>query len=75
MGKSKTLTEQVLSRLKKNNDKGGGSRKYGRNLVKCKFYRVSRSHRNKIAKLRKHLARHSNDNCAKTAYEKAMVTI
>lgn len=60
---------------KKNNDKGGGSKKYGRNRAKCALYRDRRSHTNKLAKLRAHLAHHPHDGCAIHALEVARTQI
>lgn len=70
---SDSLTERLTR--KKSKDRGGGSRKYGRNRVKCAHYRAHRSHKNKLAKLRRHLADHLNDGCAIAALELAKKTI
>ena len=69
-----TLTER-LTKGKGQKQKGGGTKKHGRNAAKCKNYRASRSVRNKIAKLKKHLSIHVNDGCAKIAYERAVRVI
>lgn len=51
-------------------------RKYGRNAAYCLSYKnFNRREKNKIKKLVKHLARFSNDNCAKTAVGNAKVAI
>lgn len=57
------LTTRVLAKAKKK-QKGGGSKKHGRNLAKCKNYRASKYRKNKLAKLHKHLNIHVNDGCA-----------
>lgn len=64
--------EALVARIlrKKNNDKGGGSKKYGRNAIKCKYYREARSLKNKLAKLKKHRSAHPNDMCVVAAYER-----
>lgn len=65
MGQNKntaSLTERLTK--KKNKAKGGGTKKFGRNLGKCKLYRELRSRRNKLAKLSRHMAAHPNDGCA-----------
>lgn len=64
---AETLTQRVLKKAKK--QKGGGSKKHGRNKVKCEYYRKVRSVRNKLAKLRKHIAVHVNDKNATDALE------
>ena len=44
------------------------NRKYGRNAASCLHYKnTNRREKNKLKKLAKHLARFSNDNCAKVA--------
>lgn len=47
------------------------SRKAGRNIVKCAYYRNVRSTRNKLRKLNRHLNIHVADDCAKAALERA----
>jgi hypothetical protein len=43
-------------------------RKVGRNADYCKYYKnTNRREKNKLKKLAKHLARFSDDNCAKVA--------
>jgi hypothetical protein len=69
---SKSLTEQVLKKIK-NKQKGGGTKKHGRNSVKCKNYRASRYRKNKLAKLKKHRFVHVTDTCAAIAYERLMI--
>ncbi len=74
MGQNKrtlTLTEQVLKKAKGNKQKGGGSKKIGRNKAKCLLYRTVRSRKNKLRKLKRHLATHLNDGCAIQALELA----
>ena len=71
MDKNKqAIVQRILS--KKNNDKGGGSRKYGRNLAKCKLYRERRFLKNKLAKIKKHRANHPNDKVCADAYERIL---
>lgn len=65
------LTTQLLK--KKNKDKGGGTKKYGRNRAKCQLYRTHRSIKNKLRKLKRHLNRNPDDFCAIAAIEKARV--
>jgi ribosomal protein L19E len=51
--------------------KGGKKdRKFHRNQKKCEYYRKVRSVRNKLAKLKRHMAIHPNDNCALAAKAK-----
>lgn len=69
---SQSLTEQVLKKANKNKQKGGGTKKHGRNLVKCKYYRDARYRKNKLAKFKKHRSVHVNDTCAVAAYERLM---
>jgi hypothetical protein len=52
------------------NRKSGGNRKHGRNKAKCEYYRT-RSVRNKLRKLDRHLAVHVNDNVAVAARQRA----
>lgn len=63
------LTTRVLAKSK-NKQKGGGTKKHERNLVKCKYYRVSVYRKNKLAKLAKHMKIHVTDECAKAAYNR-----
>lgn len=49
------------------------SHKAGRNKDKCAYYRVHRSIKNKLCKLKRHLNFHPEDFCAITAIEKARV--
>jgi hypothetical protein len=69
---NQSLTEQVL-RKGKNKQKGGGTKKHGRNASKCKYYRDNRYRKNKLAKLLKHCSVHVNDTCAAAAFERLMV--
>lgn len=71
MGQNKD-TVSLTERLKKkgNKQKGGGTKKFGRNKAKCQLYRELKSRKNKVAKLKKHLAIHVNDACAITAIGK-----
>lgn len=69
------LTERVLAKAKKNKQKGGGTKKHGRNLIKCKNYRVTHYRKNKLAKLAKHMKAHSTDGCAAKAYHRLMTEI
>ena len=51
-------------------------RKVGRNAIYCKAYANSnRREKNKLKKLAKHLARFTNDNCAKVAIGNTKATI
>jgi hypothetical protein len=63
------LTTRVLAKSK-NKQKGGGTKKHGRNLVKCKNYRATRYRKNKLAKLAKHMKVHATDACAQAAYNR-----
>jgi hypothetical protein len=63
-----TLTERIVKKGKK--QKGGGSKKIGRNKVKCAHYRVTRSRKNKLRKLNRHIEIHVNDGCAQKALER-----
>jgi hypothetical protein len=67
---SETLTEQVLRKGKNKKQKGGGSKKIGRNKASCLFYRQHRYKANKMQKLLKHLANHVNDVCAQNSYDR-----
>ena len=62
---SDALTARLTK--KKSKQKGGGTKKHGRNAAKCKHYRDYRSHTNKLTKLRAHLRAHPTDTCAVTA--------
>lgn len=51
-------------------------RKVGRNADYCKAYaNTNRREKNKIKKLKKHLAKFGNDNCAKAAVDNCKVVI
>lgn len=50
------------------------SRKAGRNKAKCDHYRKSRSVRNKLAKLNRHIAKHPDDANAKAALERVYLS-
>ncbi len=63
------LTERLTKGKKQ---KGGGTKKHGRCLAKCKNYRATRYRRNKLTKLAKHMKRHPLDNCANAAYNRLM---
>jgi hypothetical protein len=65
-----TLTERLTK--KKAKQKGGGTKKHGRNSAKCKLYRTNRHRKNKLAKLTKHIRTHSTDPCATRAYNRLM---
>lgn len=70
MAKTDTLTEQVLKKAGGSRGKKG-SRKAGRNKVKCAAYRSSgRREKNKLIKLKRHLAKHLSDKCAEYALAK-----
>jgi hypothetical protein len=48
--------------VERKRQKGGNSRKIGRNLVKCARYRASHiREKNKIRKIKKHLKKYPND--------------
>lgn len=66
-----TLTER-LTKGKGKKQKGGGSKKIGRNKAKCLYYRTNRSLKNKLAKNKKHRSNHPNDFCALVAYERLL---
>lgn len=68
------LTERVLAKAKKK-QKGGGTKKHGRNSAKCKVYRQVRYRKNKLAKLVKHIKSHSTDVCAAKAHNRLMTEI
>lgn len=56
--------------------KSSKRRKYGRNAAYCLSYKnTNRREKNKIKKLIKHLAKFSNDNCAKVALGNTKVII
>lgn len=65
------LTTRVLAKAK-TKQKGGGTKKHGRNLAKCKNYRLTKYRKNKMAKLSKHMKAHISDACAKAAYDLLM---
>lgn len=67
------LTERLLK--KKNKQKGGGTKKHGRNLAKCKQYRAVKYRKNKLAKLAKHMKVHDKDGCALKAYNRLVSEI
>lgn len=68
--KAATLTEQVLKQA--GGKKKSGSHKAGRNKVKCQAYLASgRKLKNKLVKLKKHLAVHFSDKCAEYALAEA----
>lgn len=49
---------------------GGGSRKIGRNKIKCELYRTRHTReRNKVRKIFKHIKRHPNNLQAKKRLE------
>lgn len=60
-----TLTERLTRR--KSKQKGGGTKKHGRNKIKCGHYRTTKSVKNKLRKLHRHIARHPDDGCAGVA--------
>ncbi len=68
------LTERVLAKANKK-QKGGRSKKAGRNAVKCKNYRIVKYRKNKLAKLVKHMEVHVNDGCATNAYNRLMTEL
>jgi len=68
------LTTRVIAKGKKK-QKGGGSKKIGRNADKCKFYRTNRYRKNKLAKLVRHMKNHPLDNCAKVALTRLQTLI
>ena len=54
--------------MAKKQKSGGGARKRNRNRVWCKAYRArGQREKNKVVRLRKHIARHSTDRCALAA--------
>ena len=56
--------------------KGGGARKYNRNKASCLAYKNSnRRERNKLLRLKKHLVRHPDDECAKKARDYCKVIV
>ena len=63
------LTTRVLAKAKQK-QKGGGTKKHGRNLAKCKNYRIVSYRKNKLAKLAKHMRKHPLDNCALASYNR-----
>lgn len=65
------LTARVIAKGK-TKQKGGGTKKHGRNLAKCKNYRLTKYRKNKMAKLFKHMKIHTFDACAKAAYDLLM---
>jgi hypothetical protein len=62
------LTER-LTKGKGKKQKGGGTKKHGRNKVRCLHYRQYVYRKNKMRKLEKHLSVHANDCCARSSYE------
>lgn len=50
--------------------KGKKGRKISRNAKKCEAYRLNRSVKNKVAKLKRHLRKHAEDGCAAFALKK-----
>jgi hypothetical protein len=63
------LTTRVLAKSK-NKQKGGGTKKHGRNKNTCAYYRLHVYRKNKLRKLEKHLYKHVNDECARSSYER-----
>jgi hypothetical protein len=68
------LTER-LTKGKGKKQKGGGTKKHGRNAAKCKNYRLVHYRKNKLAKLSKHMKSHPVDKCAQAAYIRLQTTL
>lgn len=70
MGQHKATTVSLTERLtrSKHRQKGGGTKKFGRNAAKCKLYREHQALKNALAVIKRHRAKHPDDTCSQRAY-------